>query len=137
MIMSKITRTIAFLFIAIVAVSCELGDSPSEEDLKELPNRWIVEKVRIDGMEDNATNYSNFLLSIDSDKTYYLRDIYGMDEEGNWSVGEDSRLLLTPSQGEDKEYIIVSLANDRLILLFKDKYFKETESSFEYTLVPE
>jgi hypothetical protein len=88
-------------------------------------------------VEDNATNYSNFLLSVSQDETYYLQDIYGMTEEGNWSVNNGSQLILTPRQGESREYIMVSLAKDQLILLFKDKYFKETESSFEYTLVPE
>jgi len=48
-----------------------------------------------------------------------------------------SQLVLTPQEGESREYVIVSLANDQLILLFKDKYFKETEAIFEYTLVPE
>lgn len=133
----RLTNGLLLLVFSFICFSCELGDSPSEEDLEALPNSWVIEKVLIDGIEDNSTNYSNFLLSFSKDETYYLQDIYGMKEEGDWSVANGSQLILTPNQGESREYVIVSIAKDKLILLFKDKYFKEVESSFEYTLVPE
>ncbi|WP_375577551.1 lipocalin family protein [Marivirga tractuosa] len=131
-------KSLLFPFIfTIICFSCELGDSPSEEDLGELPNEWVVEKVLIDGIEDNATNYSNFLLSFFQDESYDLRDIYGDIEEGSWTVTNESQLILTPNQGESREYIIVNLEENQLILLLKDEHFKETESTFEYTLVPD
>jgi len=137
MLKYRLTNAILLLVFSIIFFSCELGDSPSEEDLESLPNNWVIEKVLIDGIEDNSTNYSNFLLSFSQDESYYLQDIYGMKEQGTWSVANGSQLILTPNQGESREYVIVSIAKDRLVLLFKDKYFKEVESSFEYTLVPE
>jgi hypothetical protein len=132
----KNTSPFLLLFFALIAFSCELGDSPSDEDLNALPNSWVIEKVLIDGLEDIATDYSNFRLTILADSSYILRNIYGTEEQGQWSVTNGTQLMLTTNQ-EGKQYIIISLAADELILLFKDEFFKESEANFEYTLVPE
>jgi hypothetical protein len=131
------TNTLLLIVVAMLGFSCELTDSPSDEDIDLLPNTWVVEKVLIDGIEDIVTNYGNFKLTFFSDGSYILRDIYGMEEQGEWSITNGSQLLLTNSQQESKQYIIVSVAADQLVLLFKDEYSKESESTFEYTLVPE
>jgi hypothetical protein len=129
--------TLLFILVAFLNFSCELSDSPSEEDVDLIPNNWVVEKVLIDGIEDIATNYGNYRLTFSAEGSYILRDIYGMEEQGEWSITNGSQLLLTNNQQESKQYIIVSLVSDRLVLLFKDAFFKETEANFEYTLVPE
>ncbi len=133
----RFTTSLLLILVAVVSFSCELSDSPSQEDVDLLPNNWVVQKVLIDGIEDIATNYGNFRLTFTSEGSYILRDIYGMEEQGDWSITNGSQLLLTNSQQESKQYIIVSIAADQLVLLFKDAFFKETEANFEYTLVPE
>lgn len=133
----RFTTSLLLILVAVVSFSCELSDSPSQEDVDLLPNNWVVQKVLIDGIEDIATNYGNFRLTFTSEGSYILRDIYGMEEQGDWSITNGSQLLLTNSQQESKQYIIVSIAVDELVLLFKDEFFKETEANFEYTLVPE
>lgn len=132
-----IRSTIAwFPFLVMLSFGCEIGDSPSEEELNQLPQNWVVSSVSIDGFDDTATNYSNFRLSFNADGTYSAQDIYGMPENGSWEVNND-QLLLLPTQGAEKVYIIISLSAEMLVLLFEDEFFKENKANFRYTLVPE
>lgn len=133
----KFLRPFQWMMILLFLSACELSDIPSSEDLSSLVNTWVVDQVLIDGQEDVATNYSNYRLIIDNDNTYQLTDIYGQTTSGTWEVSNDSQLVLISNVNEQKAYIIAEISQQQLILLFKDKFIKETEASYRFILIPE
>ncbi len=127
--------------LVFVAANCKepepLPPTPTEQEL--ISKEWKVDRVLINNVPDQITDYKSYRRRFDSDGSYTFKDAPGVVKKGTWKlVSNNQRLLLDMGTSEEQSILIInSISGDKLDLEFtlQSKY-KTGEQKAVYELVP-
>jgi len=130
-------RCIPWLLIGILLNACEIV---SEVDLDDPVNRalliksWQVKEVSVDGIQDNFTDYQQFLLTLNDDDTYLLIDQFGNEFSGKWSMEDSQKQIILRGDDEEIVFTLQDLKSDELTILLVVENLKGFPVEYQFTL---
>jgi len=130
-------RCIPWLLIGILLNACEIL---SEVDLDDPVNRalliksWQVKEVSVDGIQDNFTDYQQFLLTLNDDDTYLLIDQFGNEFSGKWSMEDSQKQIILRGDDEEIVFTLQDLKSDELTILLVVENLKGFPVEYQFTL---
>lgn len=129
------------LLISLTFVAAKCGPDPqpqptvSKKDL--ISKEWKVDKVLINDVRDQTTDYNSYRRKFNADGSYKFTDAPGIVKKGTWELSSSEQKIVLDKDTDEEQTVSIlgPVKPDKMELEFTSNHYKTGHQEIVYKLV--